>query len=261
MRSRAADPANLLELAVTAARAAGALLSERFGGPASGVDAKSTTTDLVSDADRDAEAVILRIIRDQRPDDAIVAEESGATHRSDGGVRWHVDPLDGTINYLWSIPHWAVSIHAADDAGDLAGVVFDPCRGELFTATPGTSRLDGTDLRLAPSDDLASALLATGFAYDAAVRGEQARIAATLLHRVRDVRRNGSAALDLAWVAAGRLDCYYERGLAIWDGAAGSMIVREAGGTVRALAATTTLPDGLVAGRAGIADQLRELVD
>ncbi len=256
----ATAPNELLDLAVDAAQAAGALLLERFGGPVSGLGAKSTRTDLVSDADRDAEALILDRIRRARPDDAIIAEESGGTDATDSDVRWHIDPLDGTVNYLWAIPHWAVSIHAADSGGDIAGVVFDPCRQELFTSVPGECRLNGHRLHLDDADELAMALLATGFAYDAGVRERQARILAGLLHRVRDVRRNGSAALDLAWVAAGRLDVYYERGLSIWDSAAGAMLVREAGGAVAPLDASELLPDGIVAGRPTITHELHRLV-
>ena len=251
-----ANPQALLNIALDAARAAGAVLVERFGGPVSGLSAKSTRTDLVSDADRDAEAIILGRIRSERPDDLVIAEESGTSAGLHNGVRWHVDPLDGTVNYLWNIPHWAVSIHAADPSGDLAAVVYDPCRDELFTATPGDCRLNGTPLHLEPATELAMALLATGFAYDPVLRARQAAIMAGLLGSVRDVRRNGSAALDLAWVAAGRLDIYYERWLAIWDRAAGVMLVREAHGIVAPLDRTDELPDGVLAGRRGIAEQL-----
>ncbi len=259
MTDSSADPHGLLELAREAACGAGALLLERFGGPASGVTAKSTRTDLVSDADRDAEALILGLIRAARPHDAIVAEESGAMGAAGDGVVWHVDPLDGTVNYLWGLPQWCVSIHAADATGDLAGVVFDACRDELFTATPGDPRCNDRPLTLAPSADLAAALLATGFAYDRDVRVAQAAELAGLIGDVRDIRRAGSAALDLAWVAAGRLDAYYERGLSIWDSAAGAMLVREAGGEVIDLP-----PDhrsaGLVAARVGLARPLADRV-
>lgn len=254
--STSPDPQALLSIAREAAHAAGALLMDRFGGPVSGLSAKSTRTDLVSDADRDAEALILGVIHSARPDDLVIAEESGASSGVHDGVRWHVDPLDGTVNYLWNIPHWAVSIHAENTAGDLAAVVFDPNRNEEFTAVPGECRLNGALLELEPANELAMALMATGFAYDPAVRARQAAIAAGLIGIVRDVRRNGSAALDLAWVAAGRLDVYYERGLAIWDSAAGAMLVREAHGVVAPLDRADDLPDGILAGRQGIAEAL-----
>jgi myo-inositol-1(or 4)-monophosphatase len=255
-----ADPHALLSIASEAAHAAGTLLLDRFGGPVSGLSAKSTRTDLVSDADRDAEAIILGRIRSARPDDLVIAEESGTSAGQHDGVRWHVDPLDGTVNYLWNIPHWAVSIHAENTDGDLAAVVYDPCRNELFTAVPGECHLNGARLELEPADELAMALLATGFAYNPVLRARQAEIAAGLIGVVRDVRRNGSAALDLAWVAAGRLDLYYERGLAIWDSAAGAMLVREAHGVVAPLGETAQLPDGLLAGRPGISDELLTLL-
>ncbi len=252
----------LLELATDAARTAGELLAARFGGPATGIDTKSTRTDLVSDADRDAERVILDRIRGRRPDDRVVAEESGASSAPGaGGVTWHIDPLDGTVNYLWGIPTWCVSIHASDDDGDLAAVVLDPSRGELFTAVPGASRLNGDRLAMPPSSDLGDALIATGFAYDAAVRDRQAAVLGGVVPRIRDIRRAGSAALDLVWLAAGRVDGYYERGPQIWDWAAGSMIVREAGGEVAHLAPADGMPDGVIAGRPGIVERLRPLVD
>lgn len=255
MTQPSADPYALLALALGAARAAGDLLLERFGGPASGVVSKSTRTDLVSDADRDAEALILTAIRAARPDDAIVAEESGELGHSGDGVVWHIDPLDGTINYLWGLPQWCVSIHAADATGDLVGVVLDACRNETFTATPGDARCNDVPLVLDPATDLAAALVATGFAYDRDMRRTQAVELVELIADVRDVRRAGAAALDLAWVAAGRLDAYYERGLSIWDSAAGAMLVREAGGEVIDLPADHR-PAGLVAARAGLAGPL-----
>lgn len=259
--ARPLSPDHATALAIEAARSAGSLLAARFGGPATGVDAKSSRTDLVSDADRDAEAIILETLTAARPHDAIIAEESGSIDRPGAQVRWHVDPLDGTVNYLWGIPHWAVSIHASDAAGDLTGVIFDPCRDELFVATPDGVARNGTPCTLEPADDLSTALVATGFSYDASVRQRQAQIMADLAGSVRDIRRYGSAALDLAWVAAGRYDLYFERALNIWDVAAGSMMVRQAGGVTAALEATAGLPSGLVAGRRGLVERVMPLVD
>ncbi len=262
MPSRADIADEVLKLAVAAARAAGKLLLGRFGGPATGIEAKSTRTDLVSDADRDAERLILDLIRSRRPGDLIVAEESGTSvDVGSAGLTWHIDPLDGTVNYLWGIPTWCVSIHAEDATGDLAAVVFDPSRDELFTAMPGTAHRNGTPLTMSPSTDLGDALIATGFAYDAGVRDRQAAALSGVLPRVRDIRRAGSAALDLAWLAAGRVDGYYERGPQIWDWAAGTMLVREAGGEVAHLDAVDGMPDGVIAGRPGIVERLRPLVD
>ena len=263
MPSRQDTAESLLRIAVDAARDAGRLLTDRFRGPATGIASKSTRTDLVSDADRDAERVILERIRAERPGDRIVAEESGGSAATPGaaGVTWHVDPLDGTVNFLWGIPTWCVSIHASDAEGDLAAVVSDPSRDELFTAVPGRAWLNGSPLAMRPSSDLGDALVATGFAYDAGVRERQAAVLAAVLPRVRDIRRAGSAALDLCWLAAGRVDAYFERGPREWDWAAGAMIVRESGGEVGSLDPVDGLPDGVIAGRNGLVPLLRPLVD
>lgn len=254
------DAHELLELAVDAAVDAGALLLERAAAPATGLASKSTHTDLVSDADRAAEALIVGRIRAARPDDAIVAEEGSGTAGA-GGLRWLIDPLDGTINYLWRIPHWCVSIAAADDHGALVGVVHDPNRGETFTAARGAGAArDGAVVRLGPGPPLAEALVGTGFNYAAAERSRQASRLTTILPAVRDLRRFGAAALDLAWVAAGRLDGYFETGVAPWDIAAGELLVREAGGEVRALAARSGSPPGVLAARPGLGDPLLALV-
>jgi myo-inositol-1(or 4)-monophosphatase len=248
--------AQLRDLAVRAATEAGALLLDRFGGPASGLSAKSSRTDLVSDADRDAEKRIVDLLRRERPGDGLVAEEGSAAEDATG-IRWLVDPLDGTINYLWGVPHWAVSICAEDGDGPLVGVVHDPCRTETFAATRGGGAWLGTRrLRLEPGADLGVALIATGFSYRPQARAWQAAVVTNLIGRVRDIRRFGSAALDLAWVAAGRFDGYYETGLSAWDLAAGTALVREAGGT----AGPVTMPGSdepiHVAARPGLHDPL-----
>lgn len=255
------DTEALLDLAVRAARGAGELLLARFGGPASGVAAKSSRTDLVSDADREAEALIVGALRAERPDDALVAEE-GAAARGGSGLRWVVDPLDGTINYLWGVPHWSVSVALADGEGLRLGVVHDPCRGETFRAARGWgARLGDARLRLYGSPALDEALIGTGFNYRAEERARQAARALHVLPRVRDIRRFGSAALDLAWVACGRLDGFYETGVAPWDWAAGAVLVREAGGVVQELPARGDSPSGVLAARPGLAGPLRALVD
>lgn len=247
--------AELLAIAEAAARSAGALLLERFREPATGVDAKTSRTDLVSDADRAAEALIARAILDARPGDALVAEE-GAAAEGGSGVRWLVDPLDGTINFLWGVPHWCVSVAAYDADGGLAGVVHDPNRGETFTAVrAGGARLDGAPIAVRPPAPMAEALVATGFEYTAEARARQARLLTGVLPAVRDVRRFGAAALDLCWVAAGRFDGYFETGLKPWDRAAGELVVREAGGAVE------DMPhDGVVAGHPALVAALRRLV-
>jgi len=246
-----------LELAELAARQAGELLLERFGGPASGVAAKSSSTDLVSDADRAAEAAILELLAAERPDDAILGEE-GTAATGTSGRRWVVDPLDGTTNYLYGYPAWSVSVALEDPGGLLAGVVHDAPRRETFRAErAGGAALNGRSIGVRLHDDLATALIATGFGYAPERRAAQAEALQAILPRVRDLRRAGSAALDLAWVAAGRLDGYYERGLKAWDWAAGRLIVLEAGGVVEALDGE---PAGLVAASPELLPDLSRLV-
>ncbi len=250
----------LLAVARDAAEAAAAELRGRFGERARGVRSKSTPTDLVSDADLAAESAIRAVLADRRPGDAILAEEGG---ESEGGdLRWVVDPLDGTINYLLRIPAYAVSIACEDAGGVLAGVVLDPSRDECFSATrSGPPMLNGESFspeRRAESLDIA--MVATGFNYDANVRARQADVLTRLLPRVRDIRRVGAAALDLCWCACGRYDAYYERGLNAWDVAAGGLIASRAGLEVRNLAARDGEPAGTVAAPASLIDELVGLI-
>jgi myo-inositol-1(or 4)-monophosphatase len=256
----ALSASDALALATEAAREAGALLLELRRSPAAGVRSKSSATDLVSEADERAERAIVTTIRKRRPDDAVVAEE-GSNAAGSSGVSWFVDPLDGTINYLYGIPHWSVSICCADMSGPLAGVVYDPLRGELFGAARGSGARLG-DARLAVTDkaDLASALIATGFGYVAAQRVTQGRIIAKILGEVRDVRRFGSAALDLAWLAAGRWDGYFESVEKPWDWMAGALLVREAGGRVTELKPKDAAFPRIVASGPGIHDGLVTLL-
>jgi myo-inositol-1(or 4)-monophosphatase len=261
------EPEALLALAVTTAEAAGALLLERAEAPATGLVQKSSATDPATDADRDAEALIRAALRAERPGDALLGEEGGVSEGAgdggaDGRLRWIVDPLDGTVNFLFGFPAWSVSIACKDAAGLLVGVVHDPGRGETFSAVRGSgATLNGRPLRTRAGGDLSRALVATGFSYRAEQRALQARLMTVVLPVVRDVRRAGSAALDLSWVAAGRLDGYYEHGLNEWDWAAGSLLVREAGGSAEALGSAGGLPAGLVAGSAAIFDPLRGLLE
>jgi myo-inositol-1(or 4)-monophosphatase len=254
------SPSVALALATDAAREAGALLLEMRRSPATGVRSKSSVTDLVSEADERAERAIVTTIRKRRPDDALVAEE-GSSARGSSGVSWFVDPLDGTINYLYGIPHWSVSICCADAEGPLAGVVFDPLHDELFSAARGGGAHLG-ERRLAVTDkrDLASALIATGFGYVAAQREVQGRIIARVLGEVRDVRRFGSAALDLSWLAAGRWDGYFESVENPWDWMAGAMFVREAGGRVTLLEPKDPAFPRVIASGPAIHDELVALL-
>ncbi len=259
--------AQLLQVAREAAEAGAAELMSRFGERSrtrrdgNRVRSKSTPTDLVSDADVAAEAAIRDVLRQRRPDDAILAEEGGA---SDGGeLRWLVDPLDGTVNYLFGIPAFAVSIACEDGSGTLVGVVLDPIRQERFEATSsGPALLGGEPLAVEdPDPPLELAMVATGFAYDARLRARQAKELERVLPRVRDIRRVGAAALDLSWTACGRFDAYYERGLHPWDTAAGSLIASRAGLSVRRLAARGQEPEGVITAPPGLVDELQSLVE
>ena len=273
------EPEELLELAVEVARMAGALLLERArAGAEAEVASKSTPTDLVSEADLASERAIRELIAARRPDDGFVGEEGGSSVASVSGLSWIVDPLDGTVNFLFGIPQWCVSVAVADADSVLAGVVYDPNRDELFSATRGgdarllagdrSSSLRAREAAVGPASQapadaagaLSSAMVATGLYYDAGVRAAQAKVLARLVGRVRDIRRFGSAALDLAWTAAGRYDAYFERGVQRWDVAAGALICRRAGLSVTELEPDGELPAGILAARPALLEPLLELV-
>jgi myo-inositol-1(or 4)-monophosphatase len=254
-----ADPVTLAALAERVARAAGALLTEQAAAGSAGVQTKSSPTDLVSAADRASESLIGSLLAEARPDDGVLGEE-GAGRPSRSGLLWVFDPLDGTTNYLFGFPQWAVSVACEDAAGPLAACVHDPGRGETFVAGRGHgATLDGRPIRTTARTELATALVATGFGYAASLRTSQARQLVDVIGRVRDVRRGGSAALDLAWVACGRLDGFYEAGLGRWDWAAGLLLVEEAGGRVVA-GSSPHGPEQVVAAGPGIFAELAALV-
>jgi myo-inositol-1(or 4)-monophosphatase len=254
------SPAGLREIAEAVAREAGHQLREAFAGPRVNVQAKSSPTDLVSEADHAAERLIRERLAAARPGDGFLGEEGG-DEQGTTSLRWVVDPLDGTINFLFGIPQWAVSIACEDADGTLAGVIYDPMRDELWSAERGgPALLDGRPIRASARDDLATAMVATGFGYDAEVRRIQADVVARLLPRVRDIRRFGSAALDLAWTAAGRYDAFYERGLNSWDRAAGELLCVRAGLAVRELAPAPPAAGGVLVAPHGLIDALDSLV-
>jgi myo-inositol-1(or 4)-monophosphatase len=224
----AADTRALLDLAVRLAREASALLREGRTRRLV-VGTKSSGTDMVTEMDRASEALIVAGLRAARPHDAIVGEE-GTADTGTSGVRWLVDPLDGTTNYLYGYRAFAVSIAAEVDGHVVVGVVADASNGEIFTGLRGSgAQCDGVTLEIVDRADLATALVGTGFSYLAARRARQAQVLTAVLPAVRDIRRAGSAALDLCWVASGRLDAFYEKGLGPWDLAAGALIATEAG--------------------------------
>ncbi|MCC9052952.1 inositol monophosphatase [Microbacterium sp. F2E] len=231
------DASDLLLLAEQIAREAGELARRRRDEGVRIAATKSALADIVTEADREVETLIRARLAAARPGDGFLGEESGA-ERGSTEITWVVDPIDGTVNYAYGIPHYAVSIAAV--AGDpdpelwsaQAGVVFAPVTGDLFRAARGSGAWLGAD-RLAvsrPTD--AGALLATGFGYDPATHAGDLERVRTVMPLARDLRRAGAASLDLAYVAAGRLDGYFERGLAPWDHAAGALLVEEAGGVV-----------------------------
>lgn len=244
--ARDRDLDDLLALALAAAEEAGGLLLEQSRPWARrdlDVRTKSSATDAVTAMDLAAERAIAALIRSARPDDAFLAEEGTQTPREEavGGTTWVIDPLDGTVNYLYGLPHWAVSIAAQRAGRTLVGVVHVPVLGETYGAVRGRGavlRAGDEQIRLGPIDapvSLGQALIATGFGYARQRRQQQAGVVAALLPQVRDIRRLGAAAVDLCQVAAGRVDAFYELGLQPWDLAAGALIVEEAGGRIEGL--------------------------
>jgi myo-inositol-1(or 4)-monophosphatase len=256
--SSAADDLTLVE---AVAREAGEMLRDSFLSVSRReISSKSTPTDLVSEADLAAEDLIGRRLAEACPRDGILGEE-GSSSEGTSGRRWVVDPLDGTVNFLFGIPQWGVSIAVEDSDGALAGVVYDPMRDECWAATrDGEPTLNGQRIEGSSRDELATAMVATGFGYDSDVRAVQAEIVARLLPLVRDIRRLGSAALDLVWAAAGRYDAYFERGTQPWDVAAGELVCRRAGMEVRRLSAMPPAQGGILVAAPGIVEELHALV-
>ena len=256
-----AEPAELLDLAVQIAREAGALASETAAHAREQVATKSTDTDVVTEGDRAAERLIVDRLRAVRPDDAVLGEEGGAQGVSTSGVRWLVDPIDGTVNYLYGIPQYAVSIAAEVDGEVVAGAVYDPEKGELYAATRGGgATLNGRPIACTRVSELAQTLVATGFSYSAERRARQAEVLRHLLPVVRDIRRLGAASLDLCAVACGRVDAYYEKALSPWDVAAGALIAHEARARVGALNGAPASGDFLLVAAPGVFDALHDLL-
>ena len=229
------DLHDLLELAIELTGRAGELARRTRESAITQVDTKSSSTDVVTAADKAAERLVVDGLRAARPGDAVLGEESGEVAGA-GAVRWILDPIDGTVNYLYGIPQYAVSLAAEVDGEVRLGVVRNPVSGEVYTAIRGEGAYaDGVRLTGPRPTRLAQALVATGFAYDRQRRARQATVVAGLLPRVRDIRRFGAAALDLCAVAEGRVDAYYERGIQPWDHAAGGLVAAEAGVRVAGL--------------------------
>jgi len=253
------DPAGLLDLAVGIALRAGDLLVS--GRPRTlDVDTKSTPTDVVTEMDHAAERLIVDALHVARPHDGVLGEE-GAEAAGSSGVRWVIDPIDGTVNYLYDLPGWAVSIAAQREGESVVGVVHVPSHGETFTAVRGSGAwLGGTAIRCNPAVVLDRALVGTGFSYDAGERAGQADVLRGLLPRVADIRRLGACAVDLCDVACGRLDAHYERGVKPWDHAAGGLIAAEAGAVVGGLRGAPVSTKMLLAAPPGLFEALHDVL-
>lgn len=230
------SPAQLAQIATTVARLAGDRIKELREQGVDVAAAKSSAVDIVTEADREAERLVTAALLEARPDDGIVGEE-GTGISGTSGITWVIDPIDGTVNYLYNLPLYTVSIAAtvpsdayADGRRAVAGAVYNPNSNEMFEAFEGGgARLNGIRIMPTGNTELATSLVATGFGYTVARRTFQAELAARLLPNIRDIRRFGSAANDLCMVASGRVDAFYEIGLQPWDYAAGALIATEAG--------------------------------
>lgn len=253
MSTAASAAQQLKELAADIAREAGDLAQRRRAAGVSLAATKSTLADIVTEADREVELLIRDRLAVERPGDGFLGEESGAGESSTS-VTWIVDPIDGTVNYAYGLPSYSVSIAAVEGGTDpgqwraLAAAVYAPVFGELFTAARGGGAwLDSTRLSVS-AETPAGALLATGFGYDPATHAGDLATVRQVMPIARDIRRIGSAAIDLSYVAAGRLDGYFERGLKPWDLAAGALLVEEAGGVITRLDTASARPMVVAAG-------------
>jgi myo-inositol-1(or 4)-monophosphatase len=256
------DTAELLALAEEAARAAARLITEgRPEGAVTVTATKSSVTDIVTEMDQASERLLVEHIRAARPGDGFLGEE-GAAETGTTGVTWVIDPIDGTVNYLYRLPGYAVSVGVRVGDDVVAGAVVNPVTGEVFTARRGHGAwLDGRAIRVNEPPPLDLALVGTGFGYGQARRARQAQILTTVLPRVRDIRRVGSAAIDLSSLACGRLDAYYEQGLKPWDLAAGGLIAAEAGAVVGGLGGRPAGESLVVAAPPGLFEELVALLE
>jgi myo-inositol-1(or 4)-monophosphatase len=256
-----ADAGALLEIAVGIARDAAETARRMRADGVRGVATKSTETDVVTAADKAVERQVIAAVRAARPGDTVLGEEYGDSGAAAGAVRWIVDPIDGTVNYLYGLPQYAVSLAAEVDGVVVAAVVRNAATGDEWTATRGGgAHRDGRRLRGSPQDTLAQALVATGFGYDPARRAHQAAVLGGLITRIRDIRRFGAAAIDLCLAAEGQVDAYFEQGLNAWDHAAGGLIATEAGLRVAGLAGAPPGPRMLVAAPPALFAPLHDLL-
>jgi myo-inositol-1(or 4)-monophosphatase len=258
--------ADLLRIAKSVALEAGELALRKRTEGVEVAATKSTDTDIVTAADQAVQDFIRTQLAKLRPEDGFFGEEDGGVSSS-SGLTWIVDPIDGTVNYLYNIPQWAISIAVVEGEPDpatwnaLAGVVVNPSNGEVFTATRGAGAfLNGWQIAVGRQQDLSHALVATGFAYSAEKRSRQARVLSQILPAVRDIRRAGAASLDLCAVAVGRVDAYYEHGIKPWDHAAGALIAREAGAIVGGLLGARESEEILLAANQPLFAELEDIL-
>jgi myo-inositol-1(or 4)-monophosphatase len=252
------EPADLLAIAVSVVRPAAELAVAMRTHGVGEVTTKTTATDVVTAADKAVERQVISALRRARPRDTVLGEETGASGADAAtGVRWILDPIDGTVNYLYGLPQYAVSLAAEVDGVVVAGVVHNPAIGQEWTALRGGGAYrDGRRLSGSAVTELGQTLIATGFGYNTARRAHQAQVLAQLLPEVRDVRRMGSAALDLCLAAEGGFDAFFEKGLSVWDHAAGGLVAVEAGLRVTGLSGAPPGPEFLLAAPVGIYDAL-----
>ena len=250
----------LRAIAEQLARAAGDMaLAGRKSGDVTATT-KSSPTDMVTQYDKASEDMITAGLRELRPDDGIVGEE-GASRDATSGITWHIDPIDGTSNFYFDIPMWAVSIGAVDEHGPIAGAVYAPALGDMFTAARGEgATLNGNRISVRENTVLSDALVCTGFSYHVSQREVHARRVATMVGQIRDIRRFGAAAIDLCFVACGRLDAYFEEHLNSWDLVAGQVIATEAGAFVTNFSGDTVTPQEVLATQPGVQKALIRLI-
>jgi len=220
---------------------------------------KSSLTDLVTEHDRAVEQLLVDVIGRRRPDDGIVGEE-GTQTKGASGLTWYLDPIDGTTNFVHGHPLWATSVGVGDDSGMLAGAVYAPAMDELFAAARRHgATLNGAPISASGCDDVSLAVVATGFGYSPPRRLAQARRLGSMIEGVADIRRGGSAALDLCYVACGRVDAYYEEYLNVWDRAAGELVATESG-CISGMIGGSADPSGLCVAPPVIFEELRRLL-
>lgn len=254
------SPDQLLRLAQDLARSAGTHARNGRAGGMHVVGTKLTDTDMVTKFDRESEAMIVAGLRESRPDDSIIGEE-GAGHRGSSGIEWHVDPIDGTTSFMYGLPTWCVSIGARDAEGGLVGAVYMPDLDEMFAARRGGgATLNGNVISCSSQSAVSKALVATGFSYTPAHRTVQSRRVTEFIHRIRDVRRMGAAAVDICFVACGRLDAYFEENLHSWDVLAAELIAREAGARSGDFSGGPLHPAEVLVSAPGVFDELSAML-